>query len=382
MGLAAALIWAVVAASPTVAGGRDRTTALIVTQSGPAFVFRGSDGRRHIDYDLLITNASAAPVTLTSVEVLGSRGHALLRLGGRAVGSVTTPLQGGAPSATIPASGVVDTEIDVLLGPGRAPGRLSHRIRYTLAADDPLHAVVESKVIRGPWVSVDSRRALIVAPPLRGSGWLVLNGCCSASESSHTLVRLAVNGSELRHQELFHIDWVREEGGRAFTGDGSALREHFAFGAAVISSTSGIVASARDGLADQTPAILPAPPGGLTPSSFLGNYVIVRVRAGVYAVYVHLERGSVAVKVGQRVRTGQRLGALGNSGNSTAPHLHFGFVDGPNPLTATALPFEFDRFTLVGTFPGNPYTQPIRPSGPSGPRKDAEPLLGNVVNFR
>jgi hypothetical protein len=364
------------------AGGRDRTTALIVTQSGPAFVFRGSDGRRHIDYDLLITNASAAPVTLTSIEVLGPRGHVLLRLGGRAVGSVTTPLQGGAPSATISASGVVDTEIDVLLGPGRAPGRLSHRIRYTLAADDPLHAVVESKVIRGPRVTVDPRRALIVAPPLRGSGWFVLNGCCSASESSHTLVRLAVNGSELRHQQLFHIDWIREEGGRAFTGDGSALREHFAFGAAVSSSTSGVVTSARDGLADQTPAILPAAPGGLTPSSFLGNYVVVRVSARVYAVYVHLERGSVAVKVGQRVRTGQRLGALGNSGNSTAPHLHFGFVDGPNPLTATALPFEFDRFTLVGTFPGNPFTARVRPSGPSGPRKNAEPLLYNVVNFR
>jgi Peptidase family M23 len=270
----------------------------------------------------------------------------------------------------------------VLQGPGALPGRLSHRIRYTLAPDDPLRALVQSELIRGPRVTVDSRRALIVAPPLRGSGWLVLNGCCSTAESSHTLVRLAVNGSELRHQELFHIDWVREEGGRAFTGDGSALREHFAFGAAVSSATSGVVTSARDGLADQTPAILPAPPGGLTPSSFAGNYVVVRVRADVYAAYVHLERGSVAVKVGERVRTGHRLGALGNSGNSTAPHLHFGFLDGPNPLTATALPFEFDRFTLVGSFPGNPFTGPIRVSGPSGPRKSAEPLLANVVNFR
>jgi murein DD-endopeptidase MepM/ murein hydrolase activator NlpD len=90
----------------------------------------------------------------------------------------------------------------------------------------------------------------------------------------------------------------------------------------------------------------------------------------------------VAVKVGQRVRTGQRLGALGNSGNSTAPHLHFGFGDGPNLLTANALPFEFDRFTLAGAFPGNPYTEPIRPSGPTGVRKRAHPLLGSIVNFR
>jgi hypothetical protein len=285
-----------------------------------------------------------------------------------------------AASATIPASGVVDTLIDVVLPPGLLPGRLSHRIRYALPPNDPFRAFVQSEVIRGPRVTVDSRRALIVVPPVHGSGWFVQNGCCGTSESTHSLVRLAVNGSELQHPETFAIDWAREEGGRLFTGDGSALRDHFAFGSVVSSSTGGVVVSARDGFPEQ-PALLQEPPVGITQGNYLGNYVIVRVRPGVYAYYTHLERGSVAVKVGQQVRTGQRLARVGNSGNSTSPHLHFGLLDTGNPQAANSLPFEFARFTLIGTSPVNQITEPIRPTGPSGLRKNAYPLVFSIVNF-
>ncbi|MBD0283139.1 MAG: M23 family metallopeptidase, partial [Thermoleophilaceae bacterium] len=69
------------------------------------------------------------------------------------------------------------------------------------------------------------------------------------------------------------------------------------------------------------------------------NRVIVRVRPDVYAAYGHFQPGSVAVEEGDRVTTGQRLGLLGNTDNSTAPHLHFGLIDGPNLTGAYGLPF-------------------------------------------
>ncbi len=50
--------------------------------------------------------------------------------------------------------------------------------------------------------------------------------------------------------------------------------------------------------------------------------------AGRYAAYLHMQTGSVRVKIGQRLRTGQIIGRLGNSGNTTGPHLHFGIQDG------------------------------------------------------
>jgi murein DD-endopeptidase MepM/ murein hydrolase activator NlpD len=77
----------------------------------------------------------------------------------------------------------------------------------------------------------------------------------------------------------------------------------------------------------------------------VGNHVITR-SDGVHAAFVHMARGSVAVRVGQRVRVGDVLGRVGHSGNSTAPHLHFQLMDGPDPLTARGLPCRFRRYEV------------------------------------
>ncbi len=50
---------------------------------------------------------------------------------------------------------------------------------------------------------------------------------------------------------------------------------------------------------------------------------------------------SVQVKKGQKVKAGEVLGKLGNSGNSNCPHLHFHLMDGSNKLTARGLPCNF-----------------------------------------
>ena len=62
----------------------------------------------------------------------------------------------------------------------------------------------------------------------------------------------------------------------------------------------------------------------------------------------HLQRDSVKVSVGQRVRTGEVIGAVGNSGNLLAPHLHFQVEDGPDPLQARILPFRLHRYERWG----------------------------------
>jgi murein DD-endopeptidase MepM/ murein hydrolase activator NlpD len=79
---------------------------------------------------------------------------------------------------------------------------------------------------------------------------------------------------------------------------------------------------------------------------------MVRLRADVFVFYAHIQPGTVAVKVGDRVTTGQLLGKLGNTGNSTFPHLHFAVLDRANPLTGNSLPFVIDRFTVTGTITG------------------------------
>ncbi|MGY5852475.1 MAG: M23 family metallopeptidase [Candidatus Thorarchaeota archaeon] len=72
-----------------------------------------------------------------------------------------------------------------------------------------------------------------------------------------------------------------------------------------------------------------------------GNYVILKHQNDESSFYAHLVTDSVTVEKGQKVEQGQVIGRLGNSGNSTGPHLHFHLMAGPNILTARGLPCHF-----------------------------------------
>jgi hypothetical protein len=74
----------------------------------------------------------------------------------------------------------------------------------------------------------------------------------------------------------------------------------------------------------------------------LGNFVMIEGEPGV-AVYAHLRSGSVSCQVGRNVATGAQIGMVGNSGNSTMPHLHFHLMDRADPLRAGGVLSAFRR---------------------------------------
>ena len=133
--------------------------------------------------------------------------------------------------------------------------------------------------------------------------------------------------------------------------------DYLAWNEPVHSACDGEVIAAADGAHDRGPinALVEMVLGdSVTPMAvrddyrpLTGNYVIVRGDAGV-ALYAHLRQGSVNVRAGQTIREGDVVGAVGNSGNSAAPHLHVQLMDGPDPLTAKGLPLAFrgyERFS-------------------------------------
>lgn len=71
-----------------------------------------------------------------------------------------------------------------------------------------------------------------------------------------------------------------------------------------------------------------------------GNFVRVLHDDGTMSVYLHLQKGSVAVREGQRVEIGQPLARSGNTGRSTGPHLHF-VVQRNVGAAVESIPFEF-----------------------------------------
>jgi hypothetical protein len=73
----------------------------------------------------------------------------------------------------------------------------------------------------------------------------------------------------------------------------------------------------------------------------VGNHVDLDHGEGVFSLYAHLQRDSLTVAVGDVVAAGYRLGLVGNSGNSSEPHLHFQLMDDPRPSAAAGLPFRW-----------------------------------------
>ena len=103
----------------------------------------------------------------------------------------------------------------------------------------------------------------------------------------------------------------------------------------------------KDGIPENVPlAAERAVP--ITLETIGGNYVMQAVGNRQVAYYAHLQPGSIRVKPGDRVRRGQSLGLLGNSGNSDLPHLHFHISD-DSSLASEGLPYVFDSFETLGT---------------------------------
>jgi Peptidase family M23 len=342
-----------------------RTTALLVTSTNAPLRVLGSDGLEHLQYDLVFSNLFTAPVTLTAIDVIGPDGAELLRLDGDALAESTLPIFGGEPSIVVPVSGLLATAIDLTVAPNSAPAQITHQISFSLPADAPSLNLIGGRTLDGPILTPDPRAPLVIVPPLRGAGWLNANGCCLAG-SGHRYHRLAVDPPRLVKPETFAIDWMQLQNGRLFSGDGSQNEQYFCFGADVVSVAAGTVVSVRDGMPEETPN---QPPLAVhSAADFTGNSVVVQIAPDVWATYAHLQPDSLRVAVGDRVTAGQVLGLLGNSGNSTAPHLHFQLSDGPVTLTSNSLPYVFDRYTLAGTIDPETFVAAVvPPAGEDGP---------------
>ena len=327
---------------------KDVFTAIVGTAlGGPPSAVHGTDGRHHVVYELILTNTRAVPATVQAVDVLnGANDTTLVRFDGKQLlGMLRTMNARPASNLDLPPN-----ESRLLLfsldfpSAGMVPRLIDHRIEALAAVGPAAKDPSSIKYRLGP-VALASRAVPVLQPPLDGEGWLVVNGCCGDTGAHRGAIH-SING-RLFDSQRFAIDFIQADGeGRLVIGDPANVRSWVGYGARVRAAAAGRVVAARNDLSDQMPGSLPDPQT-ITVDNVDGNFVVLDHGQGLFTFYAHLQRKSVQVVQGDRVAAGQELGRLGNTGNTSAPHLHFHVMAGPSPLGSDGVPFVFSTFDVA-----------------------------------
>jgi murein DD-endopeptidase MepM/ murein hydrolase activator NlpD len=175
-------------------------------------------------------------------------------------------------------------------------------------------------------VSVPATEPVALGPPLTGE-WLVLNGGHSSLLNGHS------------PNESNALDFVRlGANGRTHTGGAqAALSDYAGFGMPVLAPAAGQIVEVTDAYPDNPPVN----------NGDHANHLTIDIGGGLYVSMAHLKQGSVTVAVGDVVRRGQVVAAVGNNGHSNEPHLHLQVQDSPTAADAPGTdPFVFDDASI------------------------------------
>jgi hypothetical protein len=362
----------------------DRYTPLVQSVMSKPRWFEDGEGRTRVVYELKLTNGFPVPVTVRSVSVRDvGRGRTIERLrGSELMDSMTLLASPTEPTTTVPGSGVGVVWLEVAVpNRRRVPRAVRHRVTVAVPPDLPVPPTITAT---GGFARVDRRPPVVLGPPLRGPGWVAAGSCC---DGPHRRSIQPVNG-RLYLGQRFAIDWNGVDAqDRMVVGNPSLNSSWTFYGKPVLAVADARVVAAVDRFPDQ----IPNDPKPVTIQEADGNYVILALGKGRYAFYAHLKPDSVRVERGDRVREGEVVGRLGNSGSSTGPHLHFQLMNRPSALASDGLPYVFDRYRLTGRFP--PFDDALaaivnagRPvpidRADTGPHHGELPLGRDVVSFR
>jgi hypothetical protein len=350
--------------------------------------FTASDGRTHLVYELVMTNFSSGDLAIHKVEVLGD--DALLEtLDAASVARRLQPAGVRESTGTLPKSTHALLFLNVTLAQGAPiPHELSHRVAIQASAAPPGQQDISES---GATTAVDRQPVVQIGPPLRGERYVSADSCCDAVR--HTRAAMPIDGRAWISQR-YAVDWEQlNASGTIYSGPREKLESYAIFGQPALAVADAVVESVTDGAPEQTPGKYPT---SISHAAADGNAVILDLGEHRYALYAHLQPGSIKVHPGERVKLGQVLGLVGDSGNSVVPHLHFQVSNGPSSMASNGLPYEIREFQITGKVPGSEAFDktaafdksetdgsrlPVTPVSPPETIKAALPLDQYIISF-
>jgi hypothetical protein len=306
----------------------------------------------NLAYELHITNFSRTNLTLMGVEVLADD-VPRSSLASYRDAELLKRLLVISPNADSPEKSVIGggqraiVFLMISTDASNTPTALHHRLFFK---PPPADSGDKEQTVEGMRVAVQNGKALVIGSPLRGR-WIAVNGF--SNDTGHRRSTIPIDG-EARVPQRFATDWVKlgDDGLIARNGDLSQNANYYTYGAEAIAVADGVVIGIKDGIPENVPQTK-ARAVPITLETISGNYVLLDIGGGRFASYAHFQPNSLKVKVGDKVKLGQVLGLVGNSGNSDLPHLHFHITNAASTLAAEGVPYVFKSFVMQGVLKSN-----------------------------
>jgi hypothetical protein len=319
---------------------------VVATPYPPEAQILDGAGHRHSAYELYVTNFGKTPLKITKLDVQGKDDDKVV---------VNQPASGKQLAAMfVPATGADASKSNE---PSLKPGETGI---FFIFADwipdqgdpDTFETAITieqhgersgSGTIHAAALEINQDDPIVIRSPLRGKNWLAANG--PSNTSAHRRAMLPINGQPHIGQR-YAIDWIQLGGdGNSFTGDQRKNSSYHAWDQEIHAVANGKIVAVKDGIPENVPnSGKTAVP--ITYETLAGNHIIQDLGDGHFAAYAHLRPGTLKVKVGDTVHAGSVLAHLGNTGNSSEPHLHFQVCDAPSFPASEGLPFAINGFTL------------------------------------
>lgn len=163
--------------------------------------------------------------------------------------------------------------------------------------------------------------------------WFVMQGGDSINVNHHM-----TNPSQLYGIDFIKIGGVTQR--ELFQTDGKSVEDYYSWAQEVLSPAEGVVI-------DTNNSVLDNPIGQTDASHPAGNYIILETSEKNYIVLAHFKKDSIVVKKGDVVKINQLLGLCGNSGNTSAPHIHMHLQNAPEIFSGTGQNMHFDSLQIA-----------------------------------